>query len=80
MDRRVKDIQSLIEFFDNKHNNEGIQSIFPELINQLNLNSFYLWGHSFGGGTVSTLSTIDTRIHKIVCLGSAFMHVLFDLI
>ena len=68
MDRRVNDIQSLIDFLNDKE--KGIEYIYPELSNQINNSFYYLFGHSFGGGTISTISAKNDKIRKIVCLDS----------
>jgi hypothetical protein len=67
MNRRVNDLTHFLNFLENKGENK-IDKLYPHLQNKLDVKNISLWGHSFGGGTISTLCCRDDRAINVVSL------------
>ena len=72
--RRMKDITTLLDMIESG----GIYQRFPELPNNsLDVSKVYICGHSYGGGTASALSCMDTRVSAVVNL-DGWMYPILD--
>lgn len=68
--RRANDVQTLLDFIAPSGNSgiSGVSQMFPSFKNRLNEKSIHVWGHSFGGGTMSTVVARDSRVSSAVIL------------
>eukprot|EP01034_Spumella_vulgaris_P025471 gene25471-31937_t len=63
-DRRSNDIVALLDFILSP----ALGRRFPDVANKIDFDRVNLWGHSFGGGTVSTVCCRDDRVNNAVVL------------
>ena len=64
VNRRVNDIQQLLDYITSS----ALQKQYPQLTDRLNVERICMWGHSYGGTTVTSLSSIDPRPSKVIAL------------